>query len=140
VLAAGGAGLGALQSAIAVPAAASVLNFPDSALTGGLYATDAASGSWPAVALGGLLVVAVVVLGLAGRRFGVAALPAADPVPLFAPRWRSLPDRLGALADALELPAEFRVTGWKRMDVVLTRGSIWLWIVLFAILAILVTR
>jgi formate hydrogenlyase subunit 3/multisubunit Na+/H+ antiporter MnhD subunit len=140
LLAAGGAGLGALQSTIAIPAAATVLSFPDTALTGGLYATDAASGSWPAVALGGLLAVAVVVLGFAGRRFGVAALPAADPAPFFAPRWRSLPDRLGELADALELPVEFRVTGWKRVDLALTRGSIWLWIVLFAVLAIVVTR
>jgi len=35
---------------------------------------------------------------------------------------------------------EFRVTEWKRIDLVLTRGSIWLWIVLFAVLAIVVTR
>ena len=139
-LAVGGAGLGAVQSTIAIPAAATVLTFPDTALTGGLYATNAASGSWPAVALGGLLAVAVVVLALAGRRFGLAALPAVDPAPLFEPRWRSLPDRLGTLADALEIPAEFRVTGWQRMDEALTRGSIWLWIALFAVLAIVVTR
>jgi formate hydrogenlyase subunit 3/multisubunit Na+/H+ antiporter MnhD subunit len=140
VLAAGGAGLGALQSAIAIPAAATVLSFPDSALTGGLYATGAASGSWPAVALGGVLALAVLALGLAAGRFGLAALPAVEPAPLFAPRWRSLPDRLGAVADALEVPAEFRITGWKGVDLALTRGSIWLWIVIFAVLAILVTR
>jgi hypothetical protein len=139
-LVAGGAGLGALQSAIAIPAAATVVNFPNTALTGGLYATDTASGPWPAIALGGLLAVAVVVLGLAGWRFGVAALPAAEAPPFFAPRWRSLPDRLGSLADALEIPAEFRVTGWKRIDLALTRGSIWLWIVIFAVLAVVITR
>ncbi len=137
---AGGAGLGAFQTAIAIPAAATVLNFPVSDLTGGLYATDTASGSWPAVALGGLFAVALLALGLAGWRFGFAALPAAEAAPFFAPRWRSLPDRLGALADALEIPAEFRVTGWERVEEALTRGSIWLWIVLFAILAIVVTR
>jgi hypothetical protein len=139
-LAVGGAGLGAVQSWIAIPAAATVLNFPDTALTGGLYATGAASGSWPAVALGGLLAAAVVVLGIAGRRLGVITLPAADTEPLVAPRWRSLPDRLGALADALEIPVEFRVTGWQRIDMAMTRGSLWLWIALFAILAIVVTR
>ncbi|MDQ6918255.1 MAG: hypothetical protein M3Z98_02730 [Candidatus Dormibacteraeota bacterium] len=140
LLAAGGAGMGALQAAIAIPAAATVLSFPNTALTGGLYATNAASGSWPAVALGGLVAVAAVVLGFAGWRFGVAGLPAAEAPPLFEPLWRSLPDRLGAMADALEIPAEFRVTGWKRIDLALTRGSIWLWIVLFAIFAIVVTR
>jgi hypothetical protein len=140
VLAIGGAGLGAFQSAIAIPAAATVLAFPNTALTGGLYATDTASGSWPAVALGGLLAVVVLLLGLAGRRLGVAALPAAEAAPFFAPRWRSIPDRLGAVADALEVPAEFRVTGWKQIDDALTRCSIWLWIVLFGVLAIVVTR
>jgi formate hydrogenlyase subunit 3/multisubunit Na+/H+ antiporter MnhD subunit len=140
VLAVGGAGLGALQSTIAIPAAATVVNFPDSALTGGLYSTNAASGSWPAVALGGLLAVAVVALGVAGDRLGIASLPAVDPAPLFTPRWRSIPDRLGALVDALEIPAEFRVTGWQRLDLVLTRGSIWLWLLLFAALAVVVTR
>jgi len=139
-LAAGGVGLGALQSAIAIPAAATVVSFPNTALTGGLYATDTASGSWPAVALGGLLAVAAVVLGLARWRFGGTALPAAEAPPFFAPRWRSLPDRFGSLADALEIPAEFRVTGWKRIDEALTRGSIWLWIVLFAVLAVVITR
>jgi hypothetical protein len=109
-------------------------------LTGGLYATDAASGSWPAVALGGLLAVAVFAVGIAGWRFGRISLPAAEAAPLFAPGWRSLPDRLGAIADALEIPAEFRVTGWERIDQALTRGSIWLWIVLLAVLAIVVTR
>jgi hypothetical protein len=140
VLAVGGVGLGALQSAIAIPAAATVLSFPDSALTGGLYATDTASGSWPAVALGGLLAVAALALGFSGWRFGTASLPAAEAAPFFAPRWRSLPDRLGALADALEIPSEFRITGWERVDRALTGGSIWLWILLFAILAIVVTR
>jgi len=140
VLAAGGAGLGALQSAIAIPAAATVLSFPNSALTGGLNAADTAAGSWPAVALGGVLSLAVLAGVLAARRFGLATFPASDPAPFFAPRWRSLPDRLGAVADVLEVPAEFRVTGWKGIDLALTRGSIWLWIVLFAILAIVVTR
>jgi formate hydrogenlyase subunit 3/multisubunit Na+/H+ antiporter MnhD subunit len=140
VLAIGGTGLGAVQSAIAIPAAATVLSFPNTALTGGIYATDMASGSWPAVALGGLLAVAVIVLVLAGRRFGVAALPAVEAAPFFTPRWRSIPDRLGAVVDALEVPAEFRVTGWKQIDTALTRCSIWLWIALFAVLAIVVTR
>jgi formate hydrogenlyase subunit 3/multisubunit Na+/H+ antiporter MnhD subunit len=139
-VAVGGAALGVLQSAIAIPAASTVLTFPDTALTGGLYATYAASGGWPAMALGGLLAVAVIVLALAGRRFGVVTLSAVEPPPFFTPRWRSLPDRLGALADAFELPADLRVTGWKRIDAALTAGSLWLWIVLFAVLAVLVTR
>jgi len=84
--------------------------------------------------------VAVLALGLAGWRFGIIPLPATEAAPFFAPRWRSLPDRLGAMADALEIPAEFRVTGWERVDQALTGGSIWLWIVLFAILAIVVSR
>jgi formate hydrogenlyase subunit 3/multisubunit Na+/H+ antiporter MnhD subunit len=142
VLAAGGAGLGALQATIAIPAAATVLSFPSSALTGGLTATDTASGSWPAVALGGLLAVVVVALGVFGRHAvdPNPNLAAAEPAPFFKPAWRSLPERLGTVADALELPAEFRITGWKRFDGALTEGSIWLWIALFAVLAIVVTR
>ena len=140
VVAAGGAGLGAFQSAIAIPAAATVISFPGSALTGGLYAADAASGGWPAVALGGLLALAVLVLAFLGRRSAVPSLPASEPEPFFQPSWRSLPDRLGALADALEVPTEFRVTGWKQVDLALTRGSIWLWLAVFAVLALVLTR
>ena len=140
ILVAGGAGLGALQSLIAIPAAATVVSFPSSALTGGLLATDAASGSWPAVALGGVLAIAVLALGFFGRGSAVPSLAGTQPAPFFMPRWRSLPDRLGAIADALELPAEFRLTGWKRFDAALTQGSIWLWIALFAALALVVTR
>jgi formate hydrogenlyase subunit 3/multisubunit Na+/H+ antiporter MnhD subunit len=140
ILVAGGAGLGALQSLIAIPAAATVVSFPSSALTGGLLATDAASGSWPAVALGGVLAIAVLALGFFGRGSAVPSLSGTQPAPFFVPRWRSLPDRLGAIADALELPAEFRLTGWKRFDAALTQGSIWLWIALFAALALVVTR
>jgi hypothetical protein len=125
---------------VASGAAATVLAFPNTALTGGLNATNTASGGWPAVALGGLLAVVVLALGLAGRRLGVAALPVAEAAPFFTPHWRSIPDRLGTVADALEVPAEFRVTGWKQIDDALTRCSIWLWIVLFAVLAIVVTR
>jgi hypothetical protein len=44
------------------------------------------------------------------------------------------------VADALEVPAEFRITAWSRIDMALAGGSIWLWIVLFAVLAIVVTR
>jgi formate hydrogenlyase subunit 3/multisubunit Na+/H+ antiporter MnhD subunit len=140
VLGFGGAGLGALMTTFAIPAAASVVSFPASALTGGLYATNAASGGWPAVALGGLLAVAMLALAVAARRFGVATLPAADPAPFFAPFWRALPDRLGAVVDALEFPAEFRITGWKRFDLALTQCSVWFWIALFLALAVVITR
>ena len=130
----------ALQSVVAIPAAATVVSFPSSALTGGLIATNAASGGWPAIALGGVLAIAVLALGFFGRGSTVPSLTGPEPAPFFAPRWRSLPDRLGAVADALEVPAEFRVTGWKRFDAALTQGSIWLWIALFIALAIVITR
>jgi hypothetical protein len=140
LLVAGGAGLGALQTLIAIPAAATVVGFPSSALTGGLIATDAASGSWPAVAMGGILAAGVLALGILGRGSSVPGLAGKVPAPFIRPSWRALPDRLGAVADALELPPEFRVTGWKRFDSAITQGSIWLWIALFAVLAIVVTR
>lgn len=140
ILVGGGAGLGVLQSVIAIPAAATVVSFPSSALTGGLLATDAASGSWPAVALGGVLALAVLVLGFFGRASAVPSLAGPEPPPFFPPRWRLLPDRLGSFTDALELPAEFRLTGWKRFDAALTQGSLWLWLALFALLALVVTR
>ena len=139
-IAAGGTGLGAFQSAIAIPAAATVTSFPGSALTGGFSAANAASGGWPAVALGGLLAVALLVLAFLGRGSAVPALPASEPEPFFRPSWRSLPDRLGAVADAFDLPAEFRVTGWKQFDLALTRGSVWFWIAVFAVLALVITR
>jgi hypothetical protein len=140
LLVAGGAALGVLQAAIAIPAAATVIPFPGTALTGTPSATAAASGSWPAVALGGLAVVAVIALAIAGRRQAVPALAGPEPAPLLAPRWELLPDRLGAVADRLEIPAEFRVTGWKRLDQAMARSSVWLWIALFVLLALLVGR
>ena len=140
LLVAGGAALGALQAAIAIPAAADVITFPGTALTGTPFATAAASGSWPAVALGGLAVLAVMALAVAGRSRAVPALSGPEPPPLLTPHWELLPDRLGAVADRLEIPAEFRVTGWKRLDQAMTRGSVWLWVALFVLLALLVAR
>jgi hypothetical protein len=140
LLVAGGAALGALQAAIAIPAAAAVITFPGTALTGTPYATAAASGSWPAVALGGLAVLAMLVLAVAGRRAAVPAVSGPEPPALLTRRWEVLPERVGALADRLEIPAEFRVTGWKRLDQAMARGSIWLWIALFVLLALLVAR
>ena len=43
------------------------------------------------------------------------------------------------MADALEVPEEFRITGWTRIDAALTSGSIWLWLALLAVLGV-VTR
>jgi hypothetical protein len=140
LLVAGGAALGAIQGAIAIPAAATVITFPGTALTGTPYATAAASGSWPAVALGGLAVLGVTVLAVAGRRWAVPALSGPEPPPLLPPLWEVLPDRLGAVVDRLEIPAEFRVTGWKRVDQAMARGSVWLWIALFVLLALVVAR
>ena len=137
---AGGAGLGVLQATIAVPAAAALLPFPGTALTGMPYATATASGSWPAVALGGLAVLATLLLAVAGRGRAVPALSGAVPAPLLAPRWEVLPERLGTIVDSLEVPAEFRVTAWKSFDQAMARGSVWLWIAIFVVLALVVAR
>src|SRR5207302_5153592 len=137
---AGGAGLGVVQATIAVPAAAALLPFPGTALTGMPYATATASGSWPAVALGGLAVLATLLLAVAGRGRAVPALSGAVPAPLLAPRWEVLPERLGTIVDSLEVPAEFRVTAWKSFDQAMARGSVWLWIAIFVVLALVVAR
>ena len=132
--------MGVLQSAIAIPVASAVVGFPRTSLTGGLVAVAAASGSWRAVALGGLVVLGLLGLAIAGRRVAVPS-PAGDPPQAYIePRWRSLPDRLGGIADRFEIPAEFRVTGWQRIDGAMTGGTVWLWIAVMVILGLVVTR
>ncbi|GAC1658972.1 MAG: hypothetical protein NVS9B1_20130 [Candidatus Dormibacteraceae bacterium] len=141
LLAVGGGALGVVQAAVAIPAASAVIEFPGSALTGTPLATAAGSGAWPAVGLGSIVAIAAVAIALAGRRRAVPAIAAtAPPVPFFAPRWRALPDRLGTLVDAIELPAELRVTGWRAIDGAMTKGSVWLWVAVFLVLGLVISR
>lgn len=138
VLAVGGVGAGLLQAVIAVPAAAAVVSFPASALTGIPFETAAASGSWPAVAVGGVVALALVATGLAGWRSALPAGEVAPPPALLAPGWARLPERLRAGLASLTLPPELQVTGWARIDAAMARGSVWLWVALLLLLSWLV--
>lgn len=165
LIAIGGAAVGLLQATVAVPAAAAAVSFPASALTGVPVEIGAASGSWPAVALGGLLAVILLIGGVAGRRSlafvgehspagggrpdtGLGppsqrgapgpAGKAVHPVALLAPAWADVPAAWRRLRSRLAVPAEFRITQWSQVDAAMNRGSIWLWLALFALLAYLV--
>ncbi|MDQ6748530.1 MAG: hypothetical protein M3010_10575, partial [Candidatus Dormibacteraeota bacterium] len=150
----GGVAVGVLHSAIAVPAAAAVIGFPATALTGLPFETETASGNWPAVALGGLLAFMVVGAGLARRRSVIpsqesaelnpvgAALTATEaelPHPhhpaLLQPAWARLPPRLNAFKTRLTVPPEFRVTSWSGLDAAMDRGPVWLWLAILAFLS-----
>src|SRR5439155_1057624 len=79
---AAGAAAGVIATTLAMPAAAGVMTFPRSALTGGSLALVAASGAWPAVTLAGPLLVAAarggLTLGLAGTALGLGLAKNAD--------------------------------------------------------------
>lgn len=162
VLAMGGVAGGLLQAAIAVPAAASVVSFPATALTGIPLQTEVASGSWPAVALGGLLAILLALLllasGVAGRRSAVARETGANqevvphsgpqepgvlasrphPAALLQPAWAGIAERLRRRGAGLAVPTELRVTSWSRVDAAMGRGSVWFWLALMAALGYLV--
>lgn len=139
--------VGALQQGLAIPAAASVLGdtgFPSSDLTGLPFAAASASGSWPGIALGGIVLLVTLTIVLAGRRTIVASLAAAPgetgSAPFLRPAWQTLPGTVFAWVDTLAVPGEFQVTGWRRIDQALTSGSVWLWVAVFLALALLLLR
>src|SRR5439155_4249960 len=107
---AAGAGAGLIATTIAMPAAAGVMTFPRSALTGGSLALVTASGAWPAVTLAGPLVVAAAVVVAAtrgGSELHVAAA-ARKPRPLVVIPGASLPGQAWRALAAFRLPGEYR--------------------------------
>lgn len=143
LLTVGGVLLGALQAGVANPAAGTVMAGGGSALGAGVLATDTAAGNWPGVALGLLVLIGLGVAALAGRGSLQLALgsEAKTPVaPIVVPAWRKVPDLVGTIVDSFEIPAEFRVTGWRNIDNAMARASVWFWVATFAVLAVALLR
>lgn len=122
-----GLAAGLLAAGIAQPAAAAAAMRGGPHVTAGLAGLEPASGGWPALVLGGLLVAAMVAaVAAAGTRLPVFA----EALPPLVPSWR--PRR-----PAFQLP---RLRGAAAAEAALTGRRPLLWIVLIAVLAIVVTR
>src|SRR5947208_3339775 len=140
---AAGAGAGLIATTIAMPAAAGVMTFPRSALTGGSLALVTASGAWAAVALAGPLLVAAAIVLTAMRAGPVLQVnpPSSPPRPLFEIPGASLPGRAWALLSGLRLPPEYRsLFSPTALDAAVARGEPWLWIAATVALVVVAAR
>ena len=140
---AAGAGAGLIATTIAMPAAAGVMTFPRSALTGGSLALVTASGAWPAVTLAGPLLVAAAIVLTAIRGVPVlqTARPASTPRPYFEVPGGSLPGRAWRRLAALRLPAEYRsLFSPTALDRAVATGEPWLWIAATVVLVLVAGR
>ena len=140
---AAGAGAGLIATTIAMPAAAGVMTFPRSALTGGSLALVTASGAWAAVALAGPLLVAAAIVLTAMRAGPVLQVnpPSSPPRPLFEIPGASLPARAWALLSGLRLPPEYRsLFSPTALDAAVARGEPWLWIAATVALVVVAAR
>jgi hypothetical protein len=123
---------------------------PAAILGAGSLAVSTASGAWPAVLLGGPLVV----LGLAGvalsrvlrrdagpdREPGIAPV-ASPPGPLFAPPLAGVPGRFARWVRAFQLPEQYRsLFRPDALEQAVTNGQPWFWAAATIVLAIAVTR
>jgi hypothetical protein len=140
---AAGAGAGVFATTLAIPAAAEVMTFPRSALTGGSAALVTAAGAWPAMALASPLLVAAALL-LAVVRPEPSVEPAgagAAPRPYFTIPGASLPGRARAFIASLRLPQEYRtLIDPAAMEASARKGEPWFWIAAVGVLALVVTR
>jgi len=140
---AAGAAAGVIATTLAMPAAAGVMTFPRSALTGGSLALVAASGAWPAVTLAGPLLVAAAV-AVAWVRSAPAVQVAKRerlPPPYFSVPGAALPGRAWAWLAGFRLPEEYRsLFSPTLLDTAVEKGEPWFWIGAAAVLALVVTR
>lgn len=134
----GGALVAALLAYVAVPATSAIVHFDQTALTDLPSAAEMAAGRWPAFAFGFLVAAGAVAVTLATRRW--ASPPALAPVPLIRPLWSQAAERALATLDGLEMPAEYRVTGWAAFDRGLTSAAIWPWVAATVLLALIAAR
>jgi hypothetical protein len=140
---AAGAGSGLIATTIAMPAAAGVMTFPRSALTGGSLALITASGVWAAVALAGPLLVAAALVLVAIRTVPVLHVaPSSEaPAPYFEIPGAALPRRAWSLLAGFRLPAEYRsLFNPVALDAAMAKGEPWLWIAVAIALAVVTVR
>lgn len=140
---AAGAAAGVLATWVAMPAAAEVMTFPRSALTGGSLALVTASGAWPAVTLAGPLLVAAAVAVVAFRggesRLSAGAQPA--PPAFFSLAAAAVPGRLLGRVGTLRLSAEYRsLLDLPALEAAVRKGDTWFWVAIVVVLAILLAR
>jgi hypothetical protein len=141
----GGVALGAVELAVAIPAAAEVMTFPTAVLRSGAIGVSTTAGGWPALAFGvPLLVIGVALLwlGRAELRLAPGQEPAGGrrPRPLLGEPW-ALPARAAAGIRGLRLPEEYRsLFDPRALDAAASAGHPLFWLVVVAGLAYLITR
>jgi hypothetical protein len=138
-----GAAAGLIATTIAMPAAAGVMTFPRSALTGGSLALVTASGAWAAVALAGpLLVAAAIVLAVLRTAPALQLRQASTaPEPYFEIPGASVPGWAWSKVAGFRLPPEYRsLFNPAALDAAVSAGKPWLWIAVAVALALVSAR
>jgi hypothetical protein len=166
LLLAGGVGLGALATLVAMPVSADLISSPSHApavsyLGGGVAGVVLPSGDWPAGVLGGVVAaVGMVLLSLTGlfRRSGREAgrQPSEgagarargyrgglifEVAPFINLSWWSLPLRAAMRLRELRLPSQYRtLVRFHTFGMATTRSRPWFWALVTVVLALVVTR
>jgi hypothetical protein len=141
-----GVGLGALETLLALPVAAQAIGSPTPVVSGGYLAVITASGGWPALTLGGPLLLLAGAAAVLSRRVWSrwpAQAPAGHPPP--APLLPALPAsggaRLGTGLRRLRLPEQYRsLLDLPSVERAAAAGHAWFWGAVTLALIIAVTR
>jgi hypothetical protein len=141
-----GVGLGALETLLALPVAAQAIVSPTPVVSGGYIGVSTASGAWPALTLGGPLLLLAAAAALLSRQVWsrwLAQAAAGHPPP--APLLPALPAprgaRLGAGLLRLRLPAQYRnLLDLASVERAAAAGHAWFWGAVTLALIVAVTR
>ncbi|HEX4215086.1 MAG TPA: hypothetical protein VIA06_17335 [Candidatus Dormibacteraeota bacterium] len=133
-----GAGLGALEQFIAVPAAEAVLSLQTTPISAGVGEVTTASGTFDALPLAIPFAVLLVLFAFFTRPLGLAS-QRREIRALLRLRMPALPEGLGDQLRALPslVRSSVRLGTPERL---MTQGSIWLWVVVAVVLLVVVTR
>jgi hypothetical protein len=140
-----GAGLGFVEVALAIPAAAEAVTFPTATLAGGALGVSTTSGAWPALAFGlPLLILGGVLLWFGRGELRAAPRPQLEggegPRPLLGRPWAGPAAAIGSLRN-LRIPDEYRsLFDPRALDAAVSAGHPLFWLVVVGGLAYAITR
>lgn len=142
----GGAGLGGLQTLLALPLAVEALGAPASAVSGGYGAVTTPSGGWSALTLGGPLLVLAVAAAFFSRRLWkrwphLTGRMTEPPAPFFELPLGGAGDRLADVLGRVKLPPQYRsLLDPAGLEAAMARSRPWFWAAATAALIVAVTR
>jgi hypothetical protein len=141
----GGAGIGVLETLLAIPVAAEAIGSPASAVTGGYTAVVTASGGWPALTLSVPLLLLAVGAALVSRsvwsRWPARPVALEPPPPFLALPTSRLEAHRSGLGRGLHLPEQYRsLVNPAALEAAAATGRPWFWGAVTLALIIAVTR